>query len=202
MRRSTIFIAVIGALVLAGSAGAAGRYLITNIHQIKPSVVRQLRGHRGPQGTAGPQGKAGPQGRQGATGGQGPRGATGPAGAQGPQGPPGLSNESDVSTDQGFVVQVGTATASVNDDGSVASSNAGVTAVTHPITGVYCVAVASGIDPTSAVASPRSDDSTNAVEIDVFPTAADCPSGNAEVVTFQMSFDSAAAAAERSGLRK
>ena len=196
MRRSTIFIAVIGALVLAGSAGAAGRYLITNIHQIKPSVVRQLRGHRGLQG------KAGPQGRPGATGAQGPRGATGPAGARGPQGPPGSTDESDVSTDQGFVVQVGTATASVNDDGSVASSNAGVTGVTHPITGVYCVAVASGIDPTSAVATPRADDSSNAVEIDVLPTAGDCPSGNAEVVTFQMSFGSEATVAQRSELSK
>jgi hypothetical protein len=107
-----------------------------------------------------------------------------------------------VPTDQGFVVQAGTATASVNDDGSVASSNAGVTTVTHPITGVYCLAVASGIDPTSAVAAPRADDSTDAVEIDVFPTAADCPSGDAEVVTFQMSFGSAAADAQRSELRK
>jgi Collagen triple helix repeat (20 copies) len=194
VRRSTIFIAVLGALVLASSAAAAGRYLITNIHQIKPSVVSQLRGNRGPRG---------PQGAAGAAGAQGPRGATGAAGAQGPQGPPGASDEIDMVVDQGFAVQVGTAAASVNDDGSVASSNAGVTAVTHPSTGVYCIAVASGIDPTYAVASPRADDSTNAVEIDVLPDATDCPSGNAEVVTFQMTFGSSAAAAARgSELRK
>jgi hypothetical protein len=99
-------------------------------------------------------------------------------------------------------VQLGTAAASVNDDGSVASKNAGVAGVTHPSTGVYCIAPGSGIDPTYAVASPRVDDSTNAVEIDVLPTANDCPSGNAEVVTFQMTFGNSAAAARPSGLRK
>jgi hypothetical protein len=91
--------------------------------------------------------------------------------------------------DQGFVVQVGTAAASVNDDG-VASTNAGVTGVTHPSTGVYCIALAPGIDPTYPVASARLDDSTYAVEIDVLPTADDCPSGNAEVITVQMTFGS------------
>lgn len=37
-----------------------------------------------------------------------------------------------------------------------------MTGVTHPSTGVYCIAVASGIDPTAAVATPRADDSTSA----------------------------------------
>jgi hypothetical protein len=98
-------------------------------------------------------------------------------------------------------VQVGTAAASVNDDGSLASNNAGVTGVTHPSTGVYCIALASGIESTYAVASPRADDSTQAVEVDVLPTADDCPSGTAEVVTFQMTFGSSAAAAARASAR-
>ncbi len=184
MRRSTIFIAVVAALTVAGSAAAASHYLISNIHQIKPSVVRQLHGSRGPQGHPGPQGKPGATGARGATG------PTGPAGGVGPQGPPGPDLETDLLVDQGFVVQVGTAAASVNDDGSIASNNAGVTGVTHPSPGVYCIALASGIDPAYPVASARLDDSTDAVEIDVLPTADDCPSGNAEVVTVQMAFGS------------
>jgi hypothetical protein len=39
------------------------------------------------------------------------------------------------------------------------------------------------------------------VEIDVLPTADDCPSGNAEVVTIQMTFGSFAGD-RRSGSRK
>lgn len=195
MRKPMIFLAAVAALMVAGSAAAASHYLISNIHQIKPSVVRQLRGSRGPQGSPGP------QGRPGATGAQGVRGATGPAGPQGPQGLPGSSDETDLLVDQGFVVQVGTAAASVNDDGTVASNNAGVTGVTHPATGVYCIVLASGIDPTYPVASARATDSTSAVEIDVQPTADDCPSGNAEVVTFQMTFGSSGGD-RRSALRK
>ncbi len=196
MRRTSIVIATVAALALAGTAGAATHYLITSTKQIKPSVLSQLRGQRGPRGNPGATGAQGPAGPSGATGAAGPQGPAGPQGAAGP------SNETDVPTDQGFVVDVGTGTASVNDDGSVASSNTGVTGVTHPATGLYCVAVASGIDPASAVATPREDDSTDAVEVDVLPTADDCPTGNAEVVTFQMTFGNAASAAHLSGLRK
>jgi hypothetical protein len=55
---------------MSGGALAASHYLITNIHQIKPSVVAQLRGHQGPAGSQGPQGPAGPQGIQGVMGGE------------------------------------------------------------------------------------------------------------------------------------
>lgn len=39
---------------LAGGALAANHYLITNVHQIKPSVRAKLRGARGPRGPVGP----------------------------------------------------------------------------------------------------------------------------------------------------
>jgi hypothetical protein len=62
-------IAVLALFVaLSGSAVAARSYLITNTDQIKPSVLRKLKGQRGRKGPAGPQGIAGPQGPAGPAG--------------------------------------------------------------------------------------------------------------------------------------
>jgi hypothetical protein len=79
--RASSVIAILALFVAAGgTAIAAKRYLITSVRQIKPSVVKQLRGNRGP---AGERGMTGPPGFQGA---RGPTGATGPAGEPGPPG--------------------------------------------------------------------------------------------------------------------
>jgi hypothetical protein len=64
-------------LAIAGGAAAAGKWVSSNINQIKPSVRHQLRGNAGPRGFTGPQGPAGPAGSTGTAGPAGPAGIAG-----------------------------------------------------------------------------------------------------------------------------
>lgn len=75
------------ALVFAMSGGAlaAGHYIITSTKQIKPSVLKTLKGKAGAVGPAGKTGAPGPQGKEG------PAGSTGKEGKEGPPGPTNLS---------------------------------------------------------------------------------------------------------------
>jgi hypothetical protein len=104
MRVRTLIIAVLASLLVVASAGAATHYLITSTHQIKPSVLAQLkgnRGYRGYTGATGSRGATGVAGAQGATGAQGPQGTPGTAAAQGAKGDPGAQGQQGPQGDPG-----------------------------------------------------------------------------------------------------
>ena len=168
MKRPTILVAALVALaVLTAGAGAATRFVITNIGQIKPSVRAQLHGNQGPRGFAGPQG---PPGEPGPTGAQGPQGTTGIPGAPGAQGIAGSAR----------------AVAVVNANGTLlqgADFPKGVTGVSHTTKrGIYCIGLADGIAPADAIASLTAPGAANGVF--TVPNSANCAPGEVEVDTF------------------
>lgn len=101
-----MFVAGVVAISGLGIADAAGVFKITNIHQIKPSVVRKLHGARG---VAGLPGAMGAQGAQGLTGPIGSAGPKGDPGTQGPQGVPGTAAAQGATGSQGAQGDVGPA---------------------------------------------------------------------------------------------
>jgi hypothetical protein len=62
VRKVAVAVAVLGMLVFAGAAYAGGRWMISSINQIKPSVRHQLQGDVGAPGPVGAAGPAGPAG--------------------------------------------------------------------------------------------------------------------------------------------
>lgn len=135
---------IVSALALGGSpsahASATKRCFTvrTHGHNVRECLIPGPRGLRGPRGYTGARGFTGPRGARG------PKGSTGPAGKTGAQGPVGMT---------GAVGPAGTARAyAVIDPGTpsvVTAQSSNVTGVRRLMTGVYCVAVANGITPSS-----------------------------------------------------
>ncbi len=90
VRRHVSFASLIAILALifamAGGAWAAKKVLITSTSQISKSVLKQLKGKRGPQGQAGPQGPKGDPGAAGQNGAPGAEGSPWTAGGTLPSG--------------------------------------------------------------------------------------------------------------------
>ncbi|HTA37070.1 MAG TPA: collagen-like protein [Solirubrobacteraceae bacterium] len=99
MRRHISYANVVATLALvfamSGGALAANHYLIESTTQIKPSVLKKLRGARGSKGATG---ALGTPGAAGATGKEGPQGKEGSQGKEGKEGKEGERGPSDVFT--------------------------------------------------------------------------------------------------------
>jgi hypothetical protein len=83
---ATVLSVVALVFAMTGGAYAAKGILITSIKQIKPSVVKQLRGQAGAHGPAGPAGLAGTAGTAGSAGAAGKEGSAGKEGTKGEKG--------------------------------------------------------------------------------------------------------------------
>jgi Collagen triple helix repeat (20 copies) len=93
MTPATVIATLALAFAMSGGAYAGSHFLITSTKQIKPSVLKSLRGKAGPTAPAGPTGPAGAAGAGavGAQGSPGPKGDNGSPGAPGPKGENGTS---------------------------------------------------------------------------------------------------------------
>jgi Collagen triple helix repeat (20 copies) len=138
-------------LALTGTSMAASRYIISSTGQIKPTVLKTLRGTRGATGATGAQGKEGPPGAAGADPARaeaGPRGESGPPGETGPRGAPGAVGARGERGESGPKGEAGTALAYayISKTGEIEqadSKNVEGAHVETPEPGVYCI---SGLD--------------------------------------------------------
>ncbi len=145
-----------------------------------PAGSRGPRGYTGATGAKGSTGAKGPTGAKGSTGGKGANGATGPTGATGPSGATGPAGTARAHT---LVIPGNGGSPSL-----VAQQTLGITAVTEPSPGVYCLTPTAGITAASdaPAVSAETSHSANGLPglIAVDASAAQCVSGQFEVKTY------------------
>ncbi len=148
---ATIIASVALFVALGGTALAASHYIITSTSQIKPSVLRSLRGKAGLRG---PAGAAGPAGTPGAAG------AAGPKGAEGPAGPTRLSTLTEVEGPQEPLSEIQNTNLSVAEcpSGESAISGGAYTSEPDHLTGSYATGSMTGWVAEGAVNSPTSEE--------------------------------------------
>jgi hypothetical protein len=167
-RRTLVLLAtpaVVGAMTVAVPA-LAGTSLL-GAHAARSSncvIVLSGRHHvrecllRGPQGPRGPRGFTGVPGSRGSTGKTGPTGKTGKAGAKGATGAQGIQGA------QGPAGPSGTAayglvapTASPTTADLISAQSSGISSVSEPAAGVYCITPAAPVSATavSVTVSPE-----------------------------------------------
>jgi hypothetical protein len=147
--------AVVGAMTVAVPAGASllGAHearssscvtVLSGRHHVRECLLRGPRGPRGPRGftgvpgSRGSTGKTGPTGKTGKTGAKGATGAQGAQGIQGVQGIPGPSG----TAAYGLVAP----TASPTTADLIAAQSSGISSVSEPAAGIYCVTPAAPVN--------------------------------------------------------
>jgi hypothetical protein len=132
--------ALAGISIIPAAHTSSTKCFIAHIakHNVRECLVRGPRGLRGLPGPAGPRGLAGPAGKTGATGKTGKTGGTGKAGATGATGPTGPQGAA-----RPYAVVQPTPPTQVN---LIAGQTSGITGVSEPSPGVYCLAPAAPIN--------------------------------------------------------
>jgi|ERR1035437_3948684 hypothetical protein len=154
LRRHLSYANVVATLALvfamSGGALAASHYLITSTKQIKPSVLRKLKGNTG------------------ATGANGATGTTGIAGAAGPKGPQGSKG---IQGEEGYEGEPGTARAygEVTAAGAlgIAGASKNIASVSSPSVGVYCIRATGLSGPVSTLVIATIRDGSNGAKVEV-----------------------------------
>lgn len=144
---------LVSALALGGHAhAAASRNRCFNVrvkgHTVRECLVTGPRGPRGFTGARGPRGFTGPRGSRGLKGATGAQGKTGGAGAAGPAGATGATGPAGTARAYAAIDPGLSGAPSV-----VTGQSSNVAAVRRITTGVYCVAVANGINPSTETAA-------------------------------------------------
>jgi hypothetical protein len=176
----TVAVPALAGINIDPTAHTSTRCFIAHIakHNVRECLTRGPRGLPGPPG---PRGFTGPAGKTGKTGVTGKTGATGKAGATGATGPAG--------TARAFAVIQPTSPTQAN---LIPGQTSGITGVSEPTPGVYCLAPAAPINPAADTAAVSPEVSYSSVKLPGLialnaQRTNGCPASDFEVDTYEPS---------------